>query len=77
MEEYEKAKLEESKAKFAKLKPNYEAKIAENSQTIVLHNKRQLKDRLFVQGVISEDMQFSFVTSKNRLNIKLPSFHNT
>ncbi len=76
MEEDEKAKLEESKAKFAKLKANYEAKIAENSQTIVLDNKRQLRDRLFGQGVISEDMKFSFVTGKNALNI-YETFVNT
>lgn len=76
MEEDEKAKLEESKAKFAKLKANYEAKIAENSQTIVLDSKRQLRDRLFGQGVISEDMQFSFVTGKNALSI-YETFVNT
>lgn len=76
MEEDEKARLEESKAKFAKLKANYEAKIAESSQTVIVNNKRQLRDRLFGQGVISEDMQFSFVTGKNALSV-YETFVNT
>jgi len=69
MGEDEKAMLEESKIKFAKLKATYDAKIAELNQATTTDEKRQLRDRLFGTGAVSEDMQFNFVTSKNALNI--------
>jgi hypothetical protein len=69
MNEEDKAKFEESKAKYAALKATYETKIAESNQNAVIDNKRLLRDRLFGEGVISEDLQFSFVNANNALSV--------
>ena len=76
MEEDEKARLEESKAKFATLKANYEAKVAASSQASTIDGKTQLRNRLFGEGVITEDLQFAFVNATNALSV-YETFVNT
>ncbi|MDP2174639.1 MAG: hypothetical protein Q8K70_01880 [Bacteroidota bacterium] len=76
MNEDEKAKLEESKAKYAALKTTYETKIAESNQANEIDSKYQLRNRLFGENVITEDLQFAFVNATNALNV-FETFVNT
>lgn len=76
MEAEEKARMEESKAKFAALKATYEANIAKANMTQSMDSKQQLRNRLFGEGVITEDLKFSFVNSSNALSI-YETFVNT
>ncbi|MEO7308744.1 MAG: DUF6565 domain-containing protein [Ferruginibacter sp.] len=64
----EKARYEASKARYATLKANYELKLKENAATpmTATSNYRQiLRNRLFGEGKIGDDMKFSFVTADN------------
>ena len=66
----EKAEAEQSKAKYAALKAKYELNIKENEATAKLQastpNYRQvLRNRLFGEGKIGDDMKFEFVTGAN------------
>lgn len=75
--EEEKAKAEASKAKYAALKTKYEFTIKENEATANLNAstptspnfRKVLRDRLFGEGRIGDDMQFKFVTGDNILGI--------
>lgn len=77
--EEEKAKADASKAKYAALKTKYEFTIKENEATANLNNatatatapnfRKVLRDRLFGEGKIGDDMQFKFVTGDNILGI--------
>jgi hypothetical protein len=70
----EKAKAEASKAKYAALKTKYEFTIKENAATANLNAatapnfRKVLRDRLFGEGKIGDDMQFKFVTADNILS---------
>lgn len=64
----DKAKLEESKAKFALLKADYEAHIAKTEKAADLDSKTALRNRLFGEGVITQDLKFAFVNSSNALS---------
>jgi hypothetical protein len=73
----EKAKADASKAKYAALKTKYEFTIKENEATANLNAatattpnfRKVLRDRLFGEGKIGDDMQFKFVTGDNILGV--------
>jgi hypothetical protein len=74
----EKAKADASKAKYEALKAKYELAIKEqemkNAMTPPNTNtapnfRKVLRDRLFGEGKIGDDMQFAFVTGDNILGI--------
>lgn len=70
LEAEDKAKTEASKAKYAALKTRYEFNIKENDATAKLNAsvpdfRQVLRNRLFGEGKIGNDMQFSFVTADN------------
>jgi hypothetical protein len=80
MEEEDKVKAEEAKAKYAALRANYEQNIAKAKADAAaasnIDSRQVLRDRLFGEGKISNDMQFSFVTPANVLSI-YETFVNT
>jgi hypothetical protein len=80
MEAEDKAKAEESKAKYAALRANYESNLAkakaETTMTTDVDSRQVLRDRLFGEGKVAADMQFSFVTPANVLGI-YETFVNT
>jgi hypothetical protein len=68
----EKAKAEASKARYAALKATYELKIKESqaAATMTTTNtapnfRTVLRDRLFGQGKVGDDMTFAYVTGDN------------
>jgi hypothetical protein len=74
----EKAKTEASKARYEALKAKYEFTIKENEATAKLNAatagtspnfRKVLRDRLFGEGKIGDDMQFAFVNADNILGI--------
>lgn len=74
----EKAKADASKARYEALKAKYEKTIKENEATANLNTatagtspnfRKVLRDRLFGEGKIGDDMQFKFVTGDNILGI--------
>jgi len=73
----EKANAEASKARFAALKTKYEFTIKENEATANLNAatsttpnfRKVLRDRLFGEGKIGDDMQFKYVTGANILGV--------
>jgi hypothetical protein len=76
----EKAKLEESKAKYAKLKMEYEEKIKEadaKANAATTSDYRQvLRTKLFGEGKVGADMKFDYVTADNILDV-YKNFVNT
>jgi hypothetical protein len=80
----EKAKADASKAKYEALKAKYElaikeqeAKTMQPANTAAVPNFRKvLRDRLFGEGKIGDDMQFSFVNADNILSV-YKNFVNT
>jgi hypothetical protein len=81
LEAEDKAKVEESKAKYAALKATYEAKLkeqeAEAKMAAATPDYRQvLRNRLFGEGKIGADMKFEFVTAANLLSV-YKNFVNT
>ena len=69
-----KARADASKARYEALKAKYEFKIKENEATAAINNtapnfRKVLRDRLFGEGQIGDDMQFGFVTGDNILGI--------
>ncbi len=75
----DKARAEASKAKYAALKADYEAKIkaAEVSQDKASGDYRLiLRNRLFGEGKIGADMKFNYVTANNILSV-YENFVNT
>ena len=76
MEADEKARVEESKAKFAALKATYEENIAKAATPQEPGSKAALRNRLFGEGVITEDLKFSFVSAANALSV-YETFVNT
>ncbi len=69
-----KAKADASKARYEALKAKYELKMKENEAAAAAANtapnfRRVLRDRLFGEGKIGDDMQFGFVTADNILGI--------
>jgi hypothetical protein len=72
LEAAEKAKLEESKAKYAALKATYESRIKEaeaNAATSALDYRQVLRNKLFGEGVVGSDMGFGFANAANLLSI--------
>jgi len=77
LSEEEKAKAEASKAKYAALRTKYEFTIKENEATAKLNAasatspnfRKVLRDRLFGEGKIGDDMQFNYVTGANILSV--------
>jgi len=72
----EKAKAEASKAKYEALKAKYELAIKEQEMKNAMQPgnnapnfRKVLRDRLFGEGKIGDDMQFAFVTGDNILGI--------
>jgi hypothetical protein len=72
----EKAKAEASKAKYEALKAKYELAIKEQEMKAAMQPantapnfRKVLRDRLFGEGKIGDDMQFAFVTGDNILGI--------
>lgn len=68
LDEETKAKLEESKAKYNALKDSYENNIREKEQQMAAttnNYKTTLRNALFGEGAIGEDMQFNYVTGAN------------
>ena len=72
----EKAKAEASKAKYEALKAKYELAIKEQEMKNAMtpantapNFRKVLRDRLFGEGKIGDDMQFAFVTGDNILGI--------
>jgi hypothetical protein len=72
-----KAKADASKAKYDALKAKYELKLKENEAAATMQAtantapnfRKVLRDRLFGEGKIGDDMQFGFVTGANILGI--------
>ncbi len=65
-----KAKADASKAKYEALKAKYELAIKEQdakAAALAPNFRKALRDRLFGEGKIGDDMQFSFVTADNLL----------
>ncbi len=67
LEAEDKAKLEESIAKYNALKASYENNIREKEQAMIVANdyKTNLRNALFGEGAIGTDMAFNYVTSAN------------
>jgi hypothetical protein len=72
----EKAKAEASKAKYEALKAKYELAIKEQEMKNAMQPantapnfRKVLRDRLFGEGRIGDDMQFAFVTGANALSV--------
>jgi hypothetical protein len=72
----EKAKADASKAKYEALKAKYELAIKEQEMKAAMtpantapNFRKVLRDRLFGEGKIGDDMQFAFVTGANILGI--------
>ena len=67
-----KAKADASKAKYEALKARYELKLKENETAAAMQTnntvpnfRKVLRDRLFGEGKIGDDMQFAYVTGDN------------
>jgi hypothetical protein len=71
----EKEKLEASKQKYNTLKAAYEAKI-EEQKVFVPDYRSVLRNRLFGEGIVGNDLNFGFATATNLLRI-YSSFVNT
>ena len=74
LEAADKAKADESKAKYAALKATYETKLKEKETEAKLvaskpDYRQVLRNSLFGDGKIGSDMQFGFVTADNILNV--------
>ncbi len=74
----EKAKADASKARYEALKAKYEMTIKQNEAAATMNTatagtspnfRKVLRDRLFGEGKIGDDMQFKFVTGANILGI--------
>jgi hypothetical protein len=70
LEAADKAKVEESKVRYAALKAKYEAKLKENETAAKTaastpDYREVLRNRLFGEGKIGSDMKFGFVTAGN------------
>lgn len=70
----EKAKADASKAKYEALKAKYEFNIKENQATAAIAGtspnfRTVLRDRLFGEGKVGDDMKFLYVTGDNILGI--------
>jgi hypothetical protein len=70
LKEEDRDKTEASKAKYATLKAKYEFNIKENEANAKLNGgaanfRKVLRDRLFGEGKIGDDMKFEFVTAAN------------
>ncbi|MEP7236778.1 MAG: hypothetical protein ABI685_02895 [Ferruginibacter sp.] len=73
----EKAKAEASKTKYAALKAKYEKAIKDNEETARLNAmtpttpnfRKVLRDKLFGEGKIGDDMKFAYVTGDNILSV--------
>ncbi|MGF2413255.1 hypothetical protein [Ferruginibacter sp.] len=81
LEAADKAKVEESKVKYAALKANYEAKLKEQEAAAKMaaatpDYRQVLRNRLFGEGKIGADMKFEFVTADNILSV-YKNFVNT
>lgn len=77
----EKAKADESKAKYAALKAKYEAQLKANemeaaANPVVADYRKSLRNKLFGEGKIGTDMKFEFVTAANILSV-YKNFVNT
>lgn len=79
----EKAKADASKAKYEAIKAKYELAIKEQETKATMdpanttpNYRKVLRDRLFGEGKIGDDMQFSFVNADNILNV-YKNFVNT
>jgi hypothetical protein len=66
LNEEDKAALEESKQKYAELKAKYEAVLAKNAAPV--DAKIRLRNSLFGEGKVGQDISFNFVTANNILN---------
>jgi hypothetical protein len=76
LEAEDKAKAEASKVKYAALKAKYELKLKENeaaatmqASTSTPNFRKVLRDRLFGEGKIGDDMKFAYVTGDNILSV--------
>ena len=64
----EKAELEASKKRYAELKAKYDAQLKVNSQPLP-DAKVRLRNSLFGEGKVGDDMSFDFVTGENILSV--------
>ena len=78
MEEEDRKKTEESKQKYEALKAQYQQNLAKakTDAGADVDSRQVLRDRLFGEGRVNADMQFSFVTGANALSI-YETFVNT
>jgi hypothetical protein len=67
----DKAKVEASKEQYVALKTTYEVKIKEAEPVIVATPdfRQVLRNKLFGEGVVGNDMSFGFATAQNLLSI--------
>jgi hypothetical protein len=67
LEAADKAKVEESKVKYAALKAKYEAKLKENEMAAAAtpDYRQVLRSKLFGEGKVGADMKFESVTAAN------------
>ncbi len=68
LSEAEKERIEASKTRYATLKTNYEIKIKEVEVPVKPSYRVALRNGLFGEGVVGDDMSFSFVTGANLLD---------
>ncbi len=81
LEASDKAKLEESKDKYAKLKAAYETELKKNEAAAAViaatpDYRMTLRNKLFGEGKIGTDMKFDYVTGANILSV-YKNFVNT
>jgi hypothetical protein len=69
LKEEDKKKAEESKAKYAALKANYDTEIQKAKDAKIASERQKLRNSLFGEGKIGSDMSFDFVTGKNAREI--------
>lgn len=68
--EEERKDFDEINMKYDNLKQKYQAEINKSAEKADMNNpKKQLRDALFGEGKIGNDMQFSFVTADNILSV--------
>jgi hypothetical protein len=68
LSEADRQRIEASKTKYATLKTNYEIKIKEVEVPVKPSYRIALRNGLFGEGVVGDDMSFSFVTGANLLD---------
>jgi hypothetical protein len=65
LKEEEKVRAQESKEQYAALKMTYNTEIQNQKKSRVIEQKQKLRNNLFGEGKIGDDMSFDFVNAQN------------